>query len=451
MDADVGAVITVAAQRHHLRAEPLDDPLRHVPGEQRRHGAERKAQHLRRSRERASALVAQAARRETQRIERVRRETGGDRQPGRVGIVGPDAKIVHRRRDAQRIARGDDVERRRCCGECEHDAAAAHAGAGIVRIVLRRALRQPVADRAVIAVAAGEAGERERGRGVQPQGEDRVVEARRIRQAQPQDRQPLVGQRLVQHDEIGLPVGAVAPFQRANVEIGAGQRLPAGRVDAGQWTQLDGQQPRQRRPVHRLGEGEADRVEAGDAFRLVFGRGRHRLGQQRHQGGAAAGGADRDRAQRRPRLGGAELQHARPEPLPRPRLRRLHGDEAGGRVLGCRLRRAGVGGEEHRHRVPRAQEPVRHHQRAIRPLRLAGRRRGAGGWNTQQQGQQQQADEHHHARDLHGAAAGGAKPAASSRRRTTSGGGGVMCGSMPSTVGRTSVVRPLGGTLASSR
>ncbi len=177
----------------------------------------------------------------------------------------------------------------------------------------------------------------------------------------------------MQHDQVGLPVGATGALQRAEVEILAGQRLAAGGIDARQRAQLDGQQASQGGGIDRVLEGQADGVEIGDPLGLVLRRGLHRFGQQGHQRCRAVAGSDGDAAEWCPWLGRAKLEHARTEPAPRARLRRGQGDDALRMILGAGLGRAGVRGEEHRHRVPAAQEVIRHDQDTIGALHLVER------------------------------------------------------------------------------
>ena len=73
--------------------------------------------------------------------------------------------------------------------------------------------------------------------------------------------------------------------------------------------------------VDRVGEGERDLVQLGDAVGLVGRAARHRHRQQRHQARAAPLGREGDGLQRLPGLGRAELQRARARAIARRRAR----------------------------------------------------------------------------------------------------------------------------------
>ncbi len=120
----------------------------------------------------------------------------------------------------RRVARPHDVERLRGFGKLQGDpprlGRAVRIGA---------AQRHAVLQRMGVALAAHLIGQDERGGAAQPQLEGRIVQARFVGQAQPHCGDLPVGDRLVQHDQVGLPVGARAALHRADVEILRGQHL----------------------------------------------------------------------------------------------------------------------------------------------------------------------------------------------------------------------------------
>ena len=168
-----------------------------------------------------------------------------------------DLQIVDRRRDAQSIAGLQDVQRLWHRGKVQHDRAPPHAGAGIVGPSTGRAQSQPVCVATAVTVAAIQAGQRERRRGAQTQAENRIVKPGFVGQQQAEDDQTLVGQRLMQHHEIGLLIRAIGTLHRPDFKVLAGQGLAAGRIDPRQLAQFEGEQagpaPRDRPGPERSG------------------------------------------------------------------------------------------------------------------------------------------------------------------------------------------------------
>ena len=380
MDADVGLGVATATQRHHLRPEPLDNALAGVPAQRRLVRREREAllEHL--ADQRPAARILDAAGRDAQRVDRVGQELAADPQPLTVAL---HRQVVDRRADAQRLARPDDVERLRLARKRQQERAPHRwRGGPVLRLEqLWRAAQDAVRDAALQLAAAGRVGDGERHGAAQPQLVMRLVQPGRVRKLEPQDRHAAVRHRLAQNHQIGLRIAAGGALQRLDGEVLGGQRLALPGNDARLRPDLDAEQARQHGRVDRLGEGQADLVQPGNAVGLVGRRapGRHR--QQRHQCGLAALGLDPHGLQRRPRVGRAELQRPRVEPLPGARLRRLQRHHTVRRVLGTTAGRAGVAIEEQRDRVPAAQEALGHHAGAVGALQPieTGRRRGGGG------------------------------------------------------------------------
>ena len=358
----------MAAQRHHLRPEPFNNALIGVPGQRRGAGGEGEA--LRHGGgERPAARVMQGARRDGDVIDRFGIEFSVD--PKFALAAGADRKIVQIRGDPQGVAGVHDVQRLRRFGELQADLPR------LERVALPRAADiHRVALRMAVAGAAGRVGQDKRRGAAQPQFKGRVVQPRRVGQAQPQRSDTAIRDRLVQHDQVGLLVRARGALHRADGEILRGQHLRQRlrRRDTGLRPQFDGQQPGQGALIDRLVEGQRDGVEIGAAVGVVAGGGLQRHRQQRHQRRRGPADGEGNPLQRLPRLGRAELQRARPQPLPGTRLGGGKGQQMLRRIFRPALGRTGIGREQHGHRVPAAQEAIRHHLRPVGPLQPVERR-----------------------------------------------------------------------------
>ena len=210
VDADVGAVIAAPAQRQKLRAEALGDAIARVPLQRRRVAGEGEA--LREgARQRASLRVLQRAFGDGDFVNLVRQEFRDHAQSPAVGF---DGKIVDRRRDAQRLARAQNVDRlgRRIKGERELPLARRRIGDGGVAFFFAALGRRKIgcasqhAFGAVVAPAAAAARlrRREGRRSAQPQFIGLVVESGFVGKPQPQDGDAAVGDPFAEADDVGL-------------------------------------------------------------------------------------------------------------------------------------------------------------------------------------------------------------------------------------------------------
>ena len=138
-----------------------------------------------------------------------------------------------------------------------------------------------------------------------------------------------------------LVVG-LRPLQCAQGKILCAQSLPAGGPDAGRGTQFESQQARQSGEFDGIVKGQDEMIEIGDGLGPVGGICRGGRGQQRHQTLAQPIARESDAAQGLPGVCGAELQGARPQPLPRPRRRRCQQHELLRTVLRPAFGGAGV-------------------------------------------------------------------------------------------------------------
>ena len=189
MDAQVGAVVTLAAQGDHLRAEPLGDALGGVPRQRRpaRREAEPGADCHGQA---APTLVVQRAGGNGQFVGRVGSEACGNPQlaPG-----GGHRQVIHGRGDAQGVAGLHDVGRGRVTGQLQGE------GAGAGRRAVLRAADGAVPGfmgeaSAAVGVRQGEGG------GAADAGlEGRVVQAGLVGQAQADDGDLAVRHWAAQH------------------------------------------------------------------------------------------------------------------------------------------------------------------------------------------------------------------------------------------------------------
>ena len=302
----------------------------------------------------------------------------GQKAPGDaigVMLVPGDRQIIDRRRDAQRIAGVDDIEFLGLRRESQPQFALPGRARLAVFGVRWGAAQHPVLGVVGKAPAARDVGDGKRRRAAQAQFEARIVEPRLVRQPQSKDRDIAVRHRAVEGHGIGLAIGRRGAFQRLDREVLRRQLLRIADGEARLRPQFDRQKPRQGRFVDRVGKGKAHGVEIDDAVGLVGGRGFDRSRQQRHQGRGVAERGHHYSAQRLPRLGRAELQDARPEPLPGPRRSRREGHVFLGLILGTAGGGAGILVEEYGHRVPAAQKPLRHHLHAVGTLQTIEHRR----------------------------------------------------------------------------
>ena len=234
MNANIGALDAAPAQRQQLRPQPLDDALTGVPPQGRR--VARKGEALRvGAGQRASARVVQRAGRDVELVDPVREEFRGDLQALAVDL---DGEIVDRRREAQRLARSQDVQRFRRGGKLQRQPAlvggrVGRGGVGGVAALVRAALRsglrrrdciggamQDVVELVVVpAAAAGGVADGEGRRGAGPQLENLLVEAGLFGELEPQDRDLAVGDGLAKFDDIALLGGPRGALQRQDVEI----------------------------------------------------------------------------------------------------------------------------------------------------------------------------------------------------------------------------------------
>ncbi len=308
IDPDIRPIIPMAAQRHHLRAKPFHDALRHVPIQRWRARVERHAR-IHRTRQQSLPGVADGACVDMQLIHLRRRELAADLHL--VVVADRHRQIIHWRRHPQHVARLHDVQRRRRGGELQHQPPRLRRVAGG-----RVAHRDTVGNRVVVAFAAIRIRQTEWRGGAHRNLEDRVVHPRLVRQAQAQRGDPAIRHRVLQHHQHGLRIATIGPLDRAQVEIAGAQGFGAPGGNAGLRLQLDRQQPPKRAQIHRLVEAQRDRIQIRRPVIAVRGPGGGRNRQQRHQRGGGASHRDRLAPQRLPRLGRSELQGGWRQPSP---------------------------------------------------------------------------------------------------------------------------------------
>ena len=355
MDAHVGARIARAAHRHELRAEALDNALVGVEGKAGRVGGEGEALDEGGARERAAAHIAQRAGGDAQFIDGVGEKSAAEPQFHAVVF---EREIIDGGRDAENIAQTRRLDHARLCRKAQRDRAlhafrraAVVAGAGrAVGLAAHDAVERLIVE----AAPAGQACDGEGHRAAQAQLEGGIIEAGLVREAQPRDQHAAVGHGASELHEVGLLVLRLGALQRADDEILPAQRLPPGGADAGRGAQFERQQAVERGQIDGLVEGHGEMVEIGDRVRAVGGRCGGGRGEQRHEPRVKPLAGEGDAAQRLPRIGGAELQRARAEPLPRAGRGRAEPHEFLRIVLRAAFRRTGVVVEEQRHRVPGA-------------------------------------------------------------------------------------------------
>ena len=335
--------------------------------------------------ERTLALVCERALGERDLVDAIRQEARGEFQPRAVGL---HREIIDGGRDPQRFTRAKNVEhfgRRR---ETQRQTALRRGLIGRLFVVragvavgsLRSALQHVVALRAAPAATAIGVADGKGRRRARAQFEDRIVETGFVRKFQPQHGDAAVGDRRAEAHDVGLLVLALGALERANVEITRAQRLRTLGRNARRLAQFDGDEPRERRHIDGLCEGQRDLVEIRHGIGVFGRRCRFGRGQKRDEFRARILRLHLDALQRLPRFGRAELQRARADPPPFARRLRRDRHEAFGLVLGAAGGRAGIGVEEDGDRIPGAQETVRHDARAIGAHEFLGRkfRRGDG-------------------------------------------------------------------------
>jgi hypothetical protein len=447
VNANVGALVAAPAQRQELRTEALDKPLRRVPADQRLIGQESEA--LREfGRQPALAFVAHRAGREADVVDGIGEESAREAQTFAVDFRG---EIVHRRRDAQSLAQAIDVERLGLFAEVQGQTALRRLGifadALVAAAAIGRAAHDAVLRRPVEPAAARQVRRSERRRAAQTQFVGRRIEPRRIRQFEPQNRHAAVGHRLFQPHDIGRLVVARLALQRLDLEILLAENLPADRAQPRRGTHFEACQPRQSVDLHRIVEGQHDLIEISDALALVGRRNGGRARQQRRQLDARALRSKAHALQRLPCVGGAELQGARPQPLPCPGERRFRLDIFFRMIFRPALRRTCVAVKKDRHWIPGAQECLRHDLGAVGALQPVELRRRFGESDGRAEGKGEKESQAFHVAphfvpDF--------RPTRSRNCCVTSSGGAVGGGDAPTMAGRASNVSPSAGARASS-